>query len=216
MLFGVISEGSFMINEFSRKIYSKEKNTGKGMYIAAVFFSLPVLGIAAEILVNQSDFNGLFIALPFAVFALLLFVIGKYQQKKYERLGKAPLTITPSVCTIGEKTSGSITIQKENFNKVQKLILTCLRMSSAKNNTNSTTTYTPVWTCDIEPVIHFSGGETKLEFTFMIPTGSKPTSGNWFKANKFHWELSFEYVETLDNIKRTWEIPVVEGYKLAS
>ena len=42
----------------------------------------------------------------------------------------------------------------------------------------------------------------------IYPHDKKPTNKGFFSENKYFWEASFEFVESMQSIKRTWEIPV--------
>jgi len=36
----------------------------------------------------------------------------------------------------------------------------------------------------------------------------KATYQKFLSENKYHWEISFEFVESMESIKRSWKIPV--------
>lgn len=194
------------MDEFCTVINCEEKDKGKGLYIASIFLFIPALGMGISAIFNASAEAGIGF-LVFFVFSLLLYVLGSFQYKKHRQLGKTPLTLVPSFCTLGAKASGSISIEREQFHKVKNLSLTSWKSSPAGSDRGSLR-YDVIWETTIEPSIEFIKSKTILDFEFTIPTEKKPTDERGTSRNKFYWEISFEFVESMDSIKRTWKIPV--------
>ena len=191
------------MDELKIVIYSKEKNEGKGIMMIAAFFFIPVISLVYSSIDNQS-LGSLFGAAGFLVVALLIFFMGRFQNKKYNQLGVTPLTLTPSFCTIGNEFSGSIEIKRKNFSKVKTLLITAWIRDSSSESPR----FEKTWESTIAPQIKFIENKTMLDFSFVIPVGKQPTGKRFLSNNSNHWEISFEFVERMDAIKRTWEIPV--------
>ena len=101
--------------KLNKVIFSKESKTGVAIQIFGVvcfFAAIPLLHTSTK---SNSPALYLFFA-GFFSFSILLWVIGSYQRRKFSKLGKTPLTLNPSVCTIGEEFKGSIEITKPDFN----------------------------------------------------------------------------------------------------
>lgn len=167
----------------------------------SAFFFIPVIGLVYNSIANQSV-GSVFGSFAFLVVALLLFFIGRFKQKQYNKLGDTPLTLIPSVCVVCEEFVGSIEVKRENFIKVNQLSITSWKKGRSENST-----YQKLWESIIIPEISFTESKTVLNFSFVIPAGKKPTDKSLF-SDYFFWEISFEFVEDLDAIKRTWKIPV--------
>lgn len=191
------------MDEFKSVIHSQEKNEGKGIQIMSMFFLIPVISLLYTSIKNQS-LGSLFGAIGFLVVVLLMFFIGQFQKNKYKKLGSTPLTLTPSFCTIGSKCIGSIEITREHFNKVNTLILSSWKYTRVSSDYH----FEKVWEHSLPFTSKFINNKTILEFNFVIPLGHKPTYKSLFSKNKHHWEVSFEFVESMDSITRTWKIPV--------
>ncbi|PQJ67025.1 hypothetical protein [Photobacterium angustum] len=190
------------MDEFKSVIHSEEKSESKGLYIGSILCLVPTLGVIYSSIQNASA-GAVIVGFVFFIFTLLLYVLGSFQNKKYKKLGKTPLILTPRYCSIGRRASGSILIERNQFNKVKVLFLTCWKTSKAGSGQHN-----KVWQTTITPTIKFVESKTTLDFEFVIPEGKKPTN-EWFASqNKYHWEIRLEFVENMDAIKRTWKIPV--------
>ncbi len=116
-------------------------------------------------------------------------------------MGKTPLTLTPSFCTIGEEFKGSIEIEKSNFNRVKEISITLWHRTMRGDDSREDI----VWQSSATTKINHVNCKTFLGFSFTIPHDKEPTNKGFFSENKFYWEVSFEYVESMHSIKRTWE-----------
>ncbi len=191
------------MDEFKSVINSQEKGEGKGIQIVSMFFLLPVISLLYTSIQNQT-IGSLFGAIGFLVVVLLMFFIGKHRNNKYNKLGATPLTLTPAFCTIGSTCNGSIEITREKFNKVKTLSLSSWKYTRVSSDYR----FEKVWEHSLPLTSKFINNKTILEFSFVIPLGHKPTYKSLFSKNKHHWEVSFEFVESMDSITRTWKIPV--------
>lgn len=185
-------------------IASEEKNTGKVISITALVFMAFVLLNSVTLFSANAKPGGWFLLLPFFVMCALMLVIGRYQQKKYDRLGATPLTLMSGECKLGQSMSAKIAISHQDFSRVNQLSLTCWKRNSSSNSTS----YDKIWATEIVPTIQACFNGTELVFDICIPADKKPTNKGGWGAKKYHWELGFEYVEAMTAIKRTWKIPV--------
>jgi len=185
-------------------IPSEEKNSGRNLHIVTLVFFAFISINALAMIFNNKDVASFYMLLPFYVVIVLMYVIGRFQKKKYQRLGPTPLTLTPSTCLLGRPTNGSILIKRENFNKVKQLSLSCWKLSSNSDSSRQDI----IWSTSIETATEFTHMATTLNFEFVIPEGKKATTRSLFSGNKYHWEIAFEFVESMQSIKRTWKIPV--------
>ena len=189
--------------KLNKVIFSKESKTGIAIQIFGVvcfFAAIPLLHTSTK---SNSPALYLFFAGSFS-FSILLWVIGSYQRRKFSKLGKTPLTLTPSVCTIGEEFKGSIEIEKPNFNRVKEISITLWHRTMIGDDSREDI----VWKSSAITHINHVDGKTILDFSFVIPHDKEPTNQWFFSKNKYFWEASFEFVESMQSIKRTWEIPV--------
>jgi hypothetical protein len=191
------------VGEFNSVIHSQEKTEGRGMQIVSMFFLIPVISLLYTSIENQS-LGSLFGALGFLVVVLLLFFMGQFQKRKYRKLGHTPLTLIPSFCTIGSKCSGSIEVSREQFNKVKTLSLSSWKYTRVSSDYR----FEKVWEDSLPLTLKSINNKTILEFNFIIPIGHKPTYKSIFSKKKHHWEVHFEFVESMESITRTWKIPV--------
>lgn len=199
-----VSEGRRILDKNNKVIYSQESKHGIGLQILGVVLFLPALTFLYISTEASSPALYLFSG-GFFLFSIILWTIGTYQKRKFNKLGKAPLTLTPSFCTIGEEFKGSIEIGKSNFNRVKEISITLWRRSKTIGDEYRTD---KVWESNATTEIIYVGGKTFLGFSFTIPHDKEPTNKEFFSENKFFWEASFEFVESMQSIKRTWEIPV--------
>ena len=191
------------MDEFKSIIHSQEKTEGRGVQIISMFFLIPVISLLYTSIESQS-LGSLFGSLGFLVVVLLLFFMGQFQKNKYNKLGSTPLTLTPSFCTIGSKCSGSIEVSREQFNKVKTLSISSWKYTRVSSDYR----FEKVWENSLPLTLKSINNKTILEFNFIIPIGHKPTYQRVFSKNKHHWEISFEFVESMESITRTWKIPV--------
>ena len=187
----------------NKVINSKESKTG----VAIQIFGVVCFFAAIALLYTSTKSNAPALYLFFGVFfsfSILLWVIGSYQKRKFYKLGRTPLTLTPSVCIIGEEFKGSIEIGKPSFNRVKEISITLWHRTMLVDDSRDDI----VWKSNTTTRTNFVGNKTILEFSFVIPHGKEPTNKTFFSKNKYFWEASFEFVESMQSIKRTWEIPV--------
>lgn len=198
-----IFKGIRFLDKRNKVIHSKESKTGVAIQIFGVICFFAAMTLLFTSTKSNSPSLYLFFA-GFFSFSILLWVIGAYQKRKFSKLGKTPLTLTPSVCTIGEEFKGSIEIEKPNFNRVKIISITLWHRTMRGDDSRKDI----VWVSSATTEVNYVGGRTILEFSFVIPHGKQPTNKAFISENKYFWEASFEFVESMQSIKRTWEIPV--------
>ncbi|MGB3726534.1 MAG: hypothetical protein WA981_12255 [Glaciecola sp.] len=192
------------MDKLYKVIHSKESKTGIAIQIFSKIFFLVAIILLYISTKSSSPAIYLFFG-GFLSFSILLWVIGAYQKRKFYKLGKTPLTLTPSSCTIGEEFKGSIEIEKPNFNRVKEISITLWQSRKIVGDEYRTDI---VWESSATTNINHVDGKTILGFSFIIPHDKEPTKKGFFSEDKYFWEASFEFVESLQSIKRTWEIPV--------
>ncbi len=191
------------MEKLNKVIYSKESKTGVATQVFGVICFFAAMTLLYTATTSNSPALYFFFA-GFFSFSMLLWGIGAYQKRKFSKLGRTPLTLTPSVCTIGEEFKGSIEIEKPDFNRVKKISITLWHHTMRGDDSREDI----VWESSTTTKINYVDGKTILEFSFVIPHGKQPTNKAFFSENKYFWEASFEFVESMQSIKRTWEIPV--------
>jgi len=192
------------LDKLNKVIHSKESTTGISIQIFGIVCCLAAITLLYASTKSTSPAIYLFSGFFFS-FSILLWTIGSYQKRKFYRLGKTPLTLTPSICTIGEEFKGSIEIEKPNVNRVKEISITLWRRSKTTGDESRNDI---VWESSATTHINHVDGKTILDFSFVIPRDKEPTNKGFFSENKYFWEASFEFVESMQSIKRTWEIPV--------
>ena len=195
------------MSDTATAILSEEKNTGKGLVGAGIVLFIISILAGFSIALGNSKAGSYFFIAPFFVMAGLLTVIGRHYQKKYQILGQTPLELEGGCCVIGQETPAKITVFKPNFGRVQELKLTCWRRHSGSSQTG----YQEVWSERFAVNQCTDAAHTQLSATIIVPEGKKPTTRSLMARNKHHWELSFEYVESMSLIKRTWKLAVVSA-----
>jgi len=197
-------KGVIFVDTINSVIRSQESTEGIFLQIFGIVLLLPAITLLCiSTGTNPSAtylFSGFFLS-----FSILLLTIGTYQKRKFYKLGKTPLTLTPSFCTIGEEFKGSIEIGKPNFNSVKEITISLWRRSKTAGDESR---QDKVWESSSTAKINHVDDKTILEFSFTIPHDKEPTKKGFFSNNKYYWEASFEFVESMQSIKRTWEIPV--------
>ena len=199
-----IYEAIKILDKMNKVIHSQESKHGIGLQIFGIVLFLPAITLLYISTESGSPATYLFSG-GFFLFSIILWTIGAYQKRKFNKLGQTPLTLTPPFCTIGEEFKGCIEIGESNFNRVKELSITLWRRSKTIGDEYRTD---KVWESNVTTEINFVGSKTILGFSFTIPHDKEPTRKGFFSENKFFWEVSFEYVESMQSIKRTWEIPV--------
>ncbi|WP_143142082.1 hypothetical protein [Alteromonas sp. V450] len=192
------------MNIDSKVMYSQESKHGVSLQVFGIVLLLPAITLLYLSTKSNSPANYLFSS-GFFLFAILLWVIGAYQKRKFFKLGKTPLTLTPSCCTIGEQFEGTIEIERPNFNRVKEISITLWQYRKTAGDESRADR---VWESSAIAKINHEDGKTILNFNFTIPRDMEPTNKAFFSNNKYYWEASFEFVESMQSIKRTWEIPV--------
>ncbi|OUR59795.1 hypothetical protein A9Q74_16265 [Colwellia sp. 39_35_sub15_T18] len=178
-----------------RVILSQERILGKLLKGMGCAF-----GIMAIILF-ASDFRQIGLSLFFLTPAIGIYFIGAYQDKKYKMLGRTPLELDASYCKKNQVTKAKIIINRNNFNKVQEIKLSCTR-HYGDSQANSI-----IWENTVEPTIYFESNSTLIEFDINIPQ-RLPESSNGFFKRQYSYEVSFKFTESMEFVERTWKIPV--------
>lgn len=168
------------MDEFKAVINSEEKGEGKGMYIGALVLLIPAAGLGFSSINNASVGAGIG-SFVFLIFALLLYILASFQNKKYQQLGKTPLTLIPSFCSIGQKTTGSITIERNQFNKVNVLSLICWRVIKAGTDAGSQR-HDLIWQTTITPHREFLASKTILNL-LSLKVAKPRMIGSFLKIN---------------------------------
>lgn len=192
------------MDKLNKVIHSKESKAGIAIQILGIICFLAATTLLYISTKSNSPAIYLFFA-GFFSFSILLWVIGAYQKRKFYKLGKTPLTLTPSSCTIGEEFKGSIEIEKPSFNKVKEISIT---LWQSRKIIGDEYRQDIVWESSATTNINHVKGKTILDFSFIIPHDKEATNKGFFSENKYFWEASFEFIEPMQSIKRTWEIPV--------
>ncbi|WP_152561606.1 MULTISPECIES: hypothetical protein [unclassified Alteromonas] len=191
------------MDKLNKVIHSQESKHGIAIQIFGTFCFLAAISLLYISTKSNSPAIYLFFG-GFFSFSILLWVIGAYQKRKFYKLGKTPLTLTPSLCAIGEEFKGSIEIEKPSFNSVKEITITLWQRKRVGDESRND----KVWESSATTKISHVNCKTILDFSFTIPHDKKPTNKEFFSENKYFWEASFEFVESMQSIKRTWEIPV--------
>jgi hypothetical protein len=199
-----IYEGVIFVDTINKIIRSQESTGGIFLQIFGVVLLLTAIALLCMSTNTSSPATYLFSGF-FLLFSILLLTIGTYQKRKFYKLGEAPLTLTPSFCTIGEEFKGSIEIKKPNFNSVKEITITLWRRSKMVGGESRND---KVWESNATTKINHVNCKTILDFSFTIPHDKEATEKGFFSNNKYYWEAGFEFVESMQSIKRTWEIPV--------
>ena len=131
--------------------------------------------------------------------------MGYFLNKKFNRLGKTPLTVSSSLLPKEVKQHGSILINQSKFNRVSNVQLKCLY---TKYSTSGGTVLPVVlYEKDLPTKSEFDGDTTTLNFEFEIPK-DMPSSGDETPKVSVDWELSFKFKDGLEDVSRTWKINV--------
>lgn len=182
-----------------RIILSEERIAGK---VIKIFGG--IIGVSG-VLIFVTDVKLIGISLFFLTFAMGIYFIGAYQDRKYKMLGRTPLELDADYCKKNKVTKAKITINRNSFNKVQALKLCCIK------NTSDSTGVDIIWENTIEPTINFVNNITLIEFDITIPKHlPESTHGfsTFFNRKKYSYEVSFKFTESMEFVERTWKIPV--------
>lgn len=191
------------MDTINRVIRSQESKHGIFIQTFGIVLLLPTITLLCISTDTNSSARYLFSGF-FLSFSILLWAIGSYQKRKFYKLGKTPLTLTPSFCTIGEEFTGSIEIEKPNLNSVKEITITLWHRTKVSDESRND----KVWESTAAAKINHVNFKTILDFRFTIPHDKEATHKGFFSENKYFWEASLEFVESMQSIKRTWEIPV--------
>ncbi|KPA51914.1 hypothetical protein VT25_17680 [Photobacterium leiognathi subsp. mandapamensis] len=188
-----------------KPIHCKEKTIANVFFIFSFVLFLALLLITIAFIRNESaGIIWLFAMLPFVAFLLLMFFIGRYYRKKYNLLGDTPLYLPETQYTLGRLLPAMIEIDHPQFTRVANVTLCCLQSTSGRSSAINT-----VWQSDIMIEPEYSNNQTHLLFNLFIPTSEKATDTSGFSKAKYVWEVSFEYIDKMTKVKRSWVIPVV-------
>lgn len=178
-----------------RIILSQERILGKLLKGMGCAF-----GVMAIILF-ASDFKQIGLALIFLTPAIGIYFIGVYQDRKYKMLGRTPLELNSNYCKKNKVTKAKITINRNDFNKVQEIKLSCTKHSGDSHANRI------IWENTVEPTIHFEKDLTLIEFDINIPQ-RLPESSSVFFSRQYSYKVSFKFTESMEFVERTWKIPV--------
>lgn len=192
------------MNKNTQIILSEQRLDGKILKASALFVFLPVVG-SAYFYLKESSAGLLFAASLFLLFSGLLFCIGHFQSIKFKMLGSTPLSISPSVVILGEEFSGSVEINRKNFNKVRELKISLWKDS---RNNKEVYAYKELWTDSIPVTVEHVGDKTILHFSYTIPKEQRPSDQAFRSLNNFRWEIKLAFVELMESIERIWKITV--------
>ena len=167
--------------------------------------------MATILLANTWNIGLFLLASPFGAIALLFLLMGRYYQSKYHRLGESVLIPDNNLILQGQNSLGWVELERVGGNRVNSLTLTCLRQSNYSSGSESSTRYDVLWQTEVDIDVRHLPEQTQLQFELTIPMQYPPTYRNWFKGSQVRWQLSFEFVEAMVGIKRTWDIPVVRS-----
>ncbi|WP_068546011.1 hypothetical protein [Thalassotalea crassostreae] len=183
---------------------SNEKGTGNIFcYISYVLSILILISICNSLL--NGEVKPAFIFIPFLLFCLVIYLIGYFLNKKFNRLGKTPLTVSASLIPKGVKQHASIFVNQSNFNRIKNVQLKCLY---TKYSTSGGTVLPHVLFEKNIPIdSEFVCGTTTLSFEFEIPKDMPSSNDDTPKIN-IDWELSFKFIDGLEEVSRTWTIHV--------
>ena len=179
------------MEKLNKVIFSKGSKTGVAIQIFGVvcfFAAIPLLHTSTK---SNSPALYLFFA-GFFSFSILLWVIGSYQRRKFSKLSKTPITLNPSVCTIGDEFKGSIEITKPDFNSVKEISITLWQRRKIADDEYRNDI---VWESSATPNIIHVDGKTILDFSFVIPHDKEPTNQWFFSKNKYFWELEYIFFQ---------------------
>lgn len=187
-------------------IYSNEKNSAKWILGLAFVQLIAVLTLLYMVWRSWS-FEIFVVALGFLLMFLVLFCIGKYHHNLFQALGETPLLLEPEHCVCGERTKATIFVSQRDFSRVSSLKFRCMREDKSQT-TRTEVLYEYHYT--VEPANEADG--TRLEFEIETQAQDPATSRLFTtSAVRIRWELSFEYVEKMERIRRTWDVPVVRS-----
>ncbi|RCU49248.1 hypothetical protein DU002_12930 [Corallincola holothuriorum] len=186
-------------------INSQEKSVGKVFYILAGLMFTVCLLSAISIIRNEISLKPLFFITPFLAMAGLFFLIGKFQNRKFMMLGLTPLTLHVERSSESTLLSGTILIKQPDFQRITTLKLSSICTSHSQTTGNSAA---ELWSTTTTVEIELQAGKSLLHFRFHVPKDEIIRTNNPLSNNSFHWEIGFQYVYRMENITRTWKIPV--------
>lgn len=187
-------------------INCQEQSDAKWMFGFSAVLMLPVLFMLFMLLRSWSLV--IFVtALCFFAFSALLYVLGRYHQSKFNALGETPLLLKPSSYVVGDTNKATIFINQRDFRRVSKVRFECIRECKSQSTGHEVLYH---YDYQVKPVE--DGEKTRLEFEIKTSDQNPPTSDLiTLSSVRIRWRLSFEYVEKMSLIRRTWEIPVLKA-----
>lgn len=186
------------------KIASNEKGSGNILfYISYVISTLIIFRIFT--ILNSGEVKVAFLFLPFLLFSLGLYLMGSFLNKKFERLGKTPLTVTSPIISKGIKQNASIFINKKDFNRVNNIKLVCLY--TKYSTSGGTVLPATIYEKELPVKLEFNHGTTTLNFEFEIPE-NMPSAKDETPKVKIDWQFSFKFMDGIEEVSRTWTIKV--------
>ncbi len=186
------------------QISSHEKSSRKIVLIMGATILIYSLYILISALTGGGFLNLLLMTSPLLFLALFLLHNSIKQFKSYALLGETPLNLDSKVI-LGGKLSGCITIEKADFNRVEKLTLVNVEQIYRHKSQDVRNT---LYTKELIPEIVHSDGATKIAFDFEIPSENKQSSSGSLTKPSYYWLLSLSVEDKTSS--RSWDIPVSE------
>ncbi len=185
-------------------ISSNEKGTGNIFCYTSYFFSaLFLIGIFKSVF--DGNLKPVFLFMPFLFFCLVIYLLGRFLNKKFDKLGPTPLTVGSSVIPKGVKQQASILINKENFNCVREIQLKCIAISHS-TQTDTSNSHT-VFEKQLIAEPKYCEQKTTLYFDYEIPS-NQPSSGKASSRSSIYWKLEFNFRDGMEIVTRSWTIEV--------
>lgn len=154
------------------KIKPKKRNLSKVLKLTATVFAFPSLYMG-WLMINDLASTGIWLGVfAFTCCSTLLCLIGKYQEKKYARLGNTILFLESQKIVLGSNVSGKIKINHPNFTKVDEIFLTNMVYYSGNYNNRCEVLETVSVGCNLS----FANEVTWIHFRINVPPSGRKTS----------------------------------------
>ncbi|MDO6445577.1 hypothetical protein Q4493_07295 [Colwellia sp. 1_MG-2023] len=185
-------------------ITSNEKGVGNIFcYISYAITVIIFISIFKALL--KGEVNVAFLYTSFLLFCLVIYLIGRFINKNFDRLGETPLTVRSTEIHKGLMHQASILIKQNNFSRVRNVLLKCLY--TRYSYSGGTVLPNVIYEVHIPIRPEFDGNSTALNFEFEIPENMLSSDDKSSKV-RVEWQLSFKFLDGIEEVSRTWTIKV--------
>lgn len=199
-------------------IFSDQKSSHRGFFIAAGIFTFPGVVIAITGMLEGRLFG--LLSLLFFLLSYVLYAFGRKSKNTYAAIGPTPIQLDPAAAVVGHQFGGSFPLQAKPRTGLT-LRLSCLHTYSSGSGDNRTTHTDVLHQQETKGFIDTTAtGQQRVKFLFDIPADAPGSDSDEYRGS-IRWQLKATGQVTTDRkvpgtqiaelmeFSRSWDIPLL-------